>query len=190
MDGCDYDICEECHSHKYPGDGVASGEGDLADSGSGDAQASSSSFLALQQEQERATTQNQGRSFGLAHLDDVETRPYYTEVECHAFLQSYSRLFHVPGSAQNKKILCLDELLTQVLYGSGQVEPTEVHQKKALSLLLNRMKLSHKIGTTKLPCLVPLAQSAIGANVNQNTRIVCICDELFRRRPCSKEGCW
>jgi len=52
-------------------------------------------------------------------------------------------------------------LLTRVLYGgsnggggnggggSAPAPPTEVHQKSALTLLLKRMKLSHKIDVRK-----------------------------------------
>ena len=156
MDGCDYDICEECRSCKQPENAADSSAKDGDGASGGDTQASSCSFLALQQEQEQeAAGAGGGTSLGFAHLDDVETRPYYTEVECHAFLLNYARLFRVPGSTQNKKILLLDELLTQVLYGSGststggQMSPAEVHQKTALSLLLKRMKLSHKIGAIR-----------------------------------------
>ena len=141
MEGCDYDICEECRRCKVPDSGAGTSRDDT--------QAPPSSFLAVQQEQEQEAARSGASTLGFAHLDGVETRPYYTEVECHAFLQNYATLFRVPGSAQNKKILLLDELLTQVLYGStsgGQVPPAEVHQKSALSLLLKRMRLGHKIG--------------------------------------------
>jgi hypothetical protein len=160
VEGCDYDICEECCSFKEPENGVDSSASDGDAAPGGDTQALPPSFLALQQEQEQEQEQdsatNGEASLGFTQLDDIETRPYYTEVECHAFLLNYARLFRVPGSTQNKKILLLDQLLTQVLYGSGstgtggQIPPAEVHQKSALSLLLKRMKLSHKIGAMKL----------------------------------------
>ena len=141
MEGCDYDICEDCRSCKLPDSG--------ADTSGDNTQAPPFSFLAVQQEQQQEAARSGASALGFAHLDGVETRPYYTEVECHAFLLNYATLFRVPGSTQNKKILLLDDLLTQVLYGSssgGQAPPAEVHQKSALSLLLKRMRLSHKIG--------------------------------------------
>eukprot|EP01046_Picozoa_sp_COSAG06_P023058 COSAG06_NODE_1815_length_8303_cov_3.031936_11_plen_142_part_00 len=77
--------------------------------------------------------------------------------------QSYARLFRVPGSTQNKKIFLLDDLLSRVLYGGGNggggsapAPPTEVHQKSALTLLLKRMKLSHKIDVRKKRLLEPI----------------------------------
>lgn len=153
VEGCDYDVCEECRTYKHAVNDrfpVVVSSGDNHATG-GDSSLPSS-FLAVQQEQEQEASQKAGSSLAFGTLDDVETRPYYTEVECYAFLQNYARLFRVPGSAQNKKILLLDDLLTQVLYGSpkngsgGQSSPSELHQKSALSLLLKRMRLSHKIG--------------------------------------------
>ena len=169
-EGCDYDTCEACRALQQPA------EHTKAATTQGEAEAGS--FAALQAEQQDEADKNAPAraTYGYSHLADVETRPYYTEVECHGFLQMYQKIFTVGASAQvrfysillhfftsgthfysvsaqNRKILELDGLLTQVLYGSGgggsdpfAVDVVKsVHQKKALETLLKRMKLGHKI---------------------------------------------
>ena len=110
--GCDYDVCEACRAR------VAAQPEPEPAGAAAPAQAAPSSFLALQQEQEEQTEAEQNQTAALA---DVATKPHYTAEECAAALQAYCRLR--PASAQNKKIIALDDLLRRALYSTGEPDP-------------------------------------------------------------------
>ena len=112
--GCDYDVCEACRAR------VAAQPEPEPAGAAAPAQATPSSFLALQQEQEEQAEAEQNQTAALA---DVATKPHYTAAECAAALQAYCRLR--PASAQNKKIIALDDLLRRALYSTG--EPDRSH---------------------------------------------------------------
>jgi hypothetical protein len=107
------------------------------------ADAAPSSFLELQQEQQHEQERHADSTQG---LDEVDIESHYTEDECKFALNSYRALILNHGGKQKTKIFALDELLGRVLHGdSPPVRPAEVHEKAALSLLLGRMQLCHKV---------------------------------------------